>query len=179
MVTFSKLAVAAALSLAPRLVSAGDYELGLPADNCALDDFALNTGHGSLEQGSAFCIAKWKEGVLIKSIDIQSDHNALRGMIVTFTDDTYEEVGKMDFKGASADRRQKIELDPTVDAITKLQMWDNGWNNHDNKAVGKLILGVSNGQEICEFCSFLFLPFPLPSSSCSCGGLEEQMYPRK
>jgi len=54
----------------------------------------------------------------------------------------------MDFKGADPTRRSKIEFDASVDKITKMQIWANGKDGDDNKAIGKLVIEASNGQKL-------------------------------
>lgn len=155
MVSASKLTSTAYLGLlsllAPVAYAKGDWEIGFPRENCDVTDYSHVVGAGSTTEGYAFCASRFKEGVLIKSIEVQGDPNTIRGMVVTFSDNSYEEFGMMDFEDVDYNRRTKIEFDATADTVSKVQLWPNGWNNHDDQAVGKILMDVSNGQTLGEY----------------------------
>lgn len=150
MVSFTTLTSAAAVGILSFFVnsaSAQDWSVGQPRENCDVPDYAQIQGAGGGD-GLAFCGSKFKEGILIKKIEVQGHYEIIRGITVTYTDNTYDTFGLMDFDGADESRRNTIEFDPTVDSVTKAEIWPNGWNAHGNEGVASLVLEASNGGKI-------------------------------
>ena len=147
MFSLAKVASIAAVGL---LSFAGPGVLALPEENCERTDYIHATGEGSESGGYAFCGSKYKEGILVKALEAQADDNGVRGIIVTFTDNSYEQFGEMEFKDVDYSRRQKAEFDPLVDTVTRAEIWANGDNHHDGRAVGRLVFETSNGGRIGE-----------------------------
>ena len=141
MVSFKSWALASILS-----VQALAFDL--PMENCDVPDYAHITGGGASEDGEDFCASKFKEGILIKSIEVQGDHEMIRGLLVTWSDNSYEEFGTMDVD--DQDRYAKIEFDATADVVQKAEVWENGHNARTNKAAGGLIFALSNGARLGE-----------------------------
>jgi hypothetical protein len=147
MLSFAKVASIAAVSF---LSFAGPGVLALPEENCEYTDYIHAAGEGSETGGFAFCGSKYKEGILVNSLEVQADDNGVRGMIVTFTDNSYEQYGQMEFDGVDHSRRHKAEFDPLVDTVTKAEIWANGNNHNDGRALGRLVFETSNGGRIGE-----------------------------
>lgn len=147
MFSFAKVASVAAVGF---LSFAGPGALALPEENCEHTDYIHAAGEGSETGGFGFCGSKYKEGILVKALEAQADHNGVRGLIVTFSDNSYEQYGHMEFSGADHALRQKAEFDPLVDTVTKVEIWANGDNHGDGRAVGRLLFETSNGGKIGE-----------------------------
>ena len=128
-------------------VSAQDWSVGQPRENCDIPDYAMIQGAGGGD-GNAFCGSKFKEGILVKKIEVQGHYEIIRGITVTYTDNTYDTFGRMDFEDADETRRNTLEFDPTVDSVTKAEIWPNGWNAHGNEGVASLVFETSNGGKI-------------------------------
>jgi len=145
MFSFTKVASIVAVGF---LSFAGPGVLALPDENCERTDYIHAAGEGSESGGFPFCASKYKEGILVKSLEVQADHNGVRGMIVTFTDNSYEQAGHMEFEDVDHSLRQKAEFDPLVDTVTKAEIWANGNNHNDGRAVGRFVFETSNGGKI-------------------------------
>lgn len=149
MVSFTSFTTAAAVGIFSfaSVASAQDWSIGQPRENCDVPDYAQMEGAGGSD-GNAFCGSKFKEGILIKKIEVQGHYELIRGITVTYTDDTYDTFGRMDYEDADESRRAELEFDPTVDSVTKAELWPNGWNAHGNEAVGSLVFETSNGGSV-------------------------------
>lgn len=149
MVAIRKLLSAFSLLSLSALV-AGDDEFwhGEPKENCEpLPDYAREVGHGTSEDGSKFCASKFKQGILPKMIELQGGIDSLRGMRVTYSDNSFTEVGEMEFHDKDPELYSKIQWDPLGDTVKRLVMWDTAWNHASNRAIGQIILEYNIGAE--------------------------------
>ncbi|KAI9155506.1 hypothetical protein HJFPF1_08090 [Paramyrothecium foliicola] len=119
-----------------------DYKRGLPKENCEYGDYATGLGTGC-NGGFEICLSKHNEGRLPKKLEFEGDWQAVRGLIVTWTDNTSTEIGSIDYRGDKT-RKATIEWDPTKDRITQLEMWTTARGGTDG-GIGRIRIATSAG----------------------------------
>jgi len=88
--------------------------------------------------GTGFCLAPWKKGSFINSIDAESDGNGIRWLRLGFTDGTFVEKGN---HSAEPDKKAgSLKWDPWKQWFDEFVLHDGGWNNN----VGKMFLKVGD-----------------------------------
>jgi len=89
--------------------------------------------------GSPFCETKWKQGLVIKGIEVWADSNCVRAVQFKYSDDS---LGNMIGK-ADGNINKRIMWDPISTRVEKLELWGDG----KGKRLGRIKIRLSNNEE--------------------------------
>ncbi|KAH7125511.1 hypothetical protein B0J11DRAFT_308099 [Dendryphion nanum] len=96
-----------------------------------------STGGGD---GGPFCATKWKEGVVIKGVEVWANTKSVRAIQFYYSDGTNsQQWGKVD-----GDRHARMDWDPATDGISQIKTWGNGRGQY----LGRVQIRTSKGKEL-------------------------------
>jgi hypothetical protein len=124
-----------ATSLIAGVAAIGDCDAGPWGDLLAIGDI-----HDDSKVDIDICETQWKQGRVVKGIEVWADKNSIAGIQLTYSnDDTSHMIGSK--KG---EHHKKLDWDPKTVFISEVNMW----SNPRATRTGKIYIKLTNGDTL-------------------------------
>ena len=90
--------------------------------------------------GQRFCATKYKQGVVIKGVEVWGSSSTVDGIQFTYSDDSLSPM----FGKQYNDRSARLNWDPATDTISQLKLWGNGRGEY----LGRIYMRLKSGGEL-------------------------------